>query len=102
MSFRKFNDITQTYTLSQQYDVQPLCNAIMVANIGGDPVEVNGKLLLPGVAGQLSITSNVLGDSYALGGNENEIYNRRTIQVKFSGIAANPLIEITQKFYETA
>ena len=98
--YKKFNDITQTYTLSQQYDVQPLCNSILITNIGGDPLEVNQKLLLPGVAGQLSITSNVLGDSCALGGNEGEVYNRRTIQIKFAGTGANPLVEVTQKFYE--
>ena len=97
---RKFNSITQTYTLSRQYDVQPNCNALMVANIGGDPVEVDGKLLLPGTVGALSITSNIMGDSFAIGGNENEIYNKRTIVVKFAGTGANPLIEVTQKFFE--
>ena len=97
---RKFNSITQLYNLSQQYDIMSKCNSLLVTNIGGDPVTVDGKLLLPGTVGALSITSNILGDSFAIGGNENEIYNKRTIVVKFAGTGANPLIEITQKYFE--
>lgn len=98
--YNKFSDHTQTYTLSQQYNVQPNCNSLLVTNIGGDPVTVNGKLLLPGIVGQLSITSNILGDAFAIGGNENEVYNKRTIVVRFAGTGANPMIEVTQKFFE--
>lgn len=94
-----FNDITQNYSRSDQYEVQPNCNSILVTNIGGDQVLVNDKLLLPGTAGQLSTTSGLLGDSFSLGGNEGEIYSRRTIVVKFLGAAANPLIEVTQKYF---
>jgi hypothetical protein len=97
---RIYDDITQQYSVSNQYEVQPLCNAIMCANIGGDPVFVNEKLLLPGTLNQLSITSNVMGDSFSLGGNENEVYGKRSIVVKFSGTGANPLLEVTQKFYK--
>lgn len=97
---RKFSSITQSYNLSQQYDVMRNCNSLLVTNIGGDPVTVDGKLLLPGTVGALSITSNVIGDSWAIGGNENEVYNKRTIVVKFAGTGANPLIEVTQKFFE--
>jgi len=97
-----FNVITQTYTLSKQYEVQQNCNSMLIANIGGDPVTVDGKLLLPGVVGQLSITSNIIGDSFAIGGNENEVYNKRTVVVSFAGTGANPLLEITQKYFEPA
>lgn len=97
---RLFDDITQQYALSNQYEVQPLCNAIMIANIGGDPVFVNEKLLLPGTLNQLSITSNVMGDSYSLGGNENEVYGKKSIVVRFSGTGTNPLVEITQKYFK--
>ena len=97
---RKFNSITQLYTQSQQYDVTRNCNSLLVTNIGGDPVTVDGKLLLPGTVGALSITSNILGDSFAIGGNENEVYNKRTIVVRFAGTGANPLLEVTQKYFE--
>lgn len=97
---RKYSDITQQYTTSQQYDVEPNTNSILVTNIGGDAVQVNDKLLLPGTVGSLSVTSNILGDSFSIGGNENEVYDRRTIVVKFLGVGANPLLEVTYKYYK--
>lgn len=95
---RTYDDITQNYSRSGQYEIQAECNSFLVTNIGGDAVEVNDKLLLPGVAGQLSTTSNVLGDSFSLGGNEGEVYGKKTFTVKFLSSVA-PLIEVTQKYY---
>ena len=97
--YRKYNDITQQYNTSRQIETEILCNSILVTNIGGDVVSVNGKLLLPGTLGSLSTTSNILGDSYSLGGNEGEIYDKRTLVIVFAGTGANPLLEVTQKYY---
>jgi len=94
-----FSDITQQYATSGQKETEKLCNSILVTNIGGDVVLVNEKLLLPGTLNQLSTTSNILGDSFSLGGNEGEVYDKRTIIVKFLGTGTNPLVEITQKYF---
>lgn len=99
MPYQTFDDITQQYSRAGQFEVQPNCNSILFTNIGGDPVEVNDKLLLPGTLNQLSTTSNILGDSFSLGGNENEVYSKKTFTVKFLGIGSLPLIEVTQKYY---
>ena len=100
IEYRLYDDITQQYATSGQKETEKLCNSILITNIGGDPVFVNNKLLLPGVSGQLSTTSGILGDSFSLGGNEGEVYAKRTIVVAFAGTAANPLIEVTQKYYQ--
>lgn len=91
--FQYFEDITQVYTSSGRYEVQPNCNALLFTNIGLDAVTVNGKLLLPGIPG------TTLGDTFGLGGNEGEVYNKKEITVIFATVAG-PQLEVTQKYYK--
>jgi len=87
-----FDDVTQIITRSNQYEVVPNCNAIIFTNIGADTVLVNEKTLHPGTVG------SILGDSFAIGGNEGEIYKKKTYTVKFA-TTVNPILEVTQKYY---
>jgi hypothetical protein len=89
---RVYDDITQVYTQSGRYAVQDNCNSILFTNTGADTVEVNGKTLHPGTVG------SILGDSLALGGNQNEIYGKKEITIVFL-TTVNPIIEVTQKYY---
>jgi hypothetical protein len=89
---RYFDDNTQIITRSGQFEIQENCNAVMFTNIGADTVLVNEKTLHPGTVG------SILGDSFAIGGNEGEIYKRRTYVVRFS-TTVNPMLEVTQKCY---
>lgn len=94
MNYQLFEDITQIYTASGRYEVQPLCNSILFTNIGADAVTVNGKLLLPGTVG------TTLGDTFGLGGNEFEVYAKKEFTVIFATVV-NPALEVTQKYFKS-
>jgi hypothetical protein len=87
-----FNVLIQTYTRQQDIEVNDRCNGWTARNIGDDTVTINGIALLPRIAPGLS------GESVSVGGNETEIYTGR-LQVSFAGVGANPLVEVTQKFF---
>jgi hypothetical protein len=90
---RKYDVFTAVYNRSATYEVVENCNAITFTNIGADIVTVDGKILYPGTVG------TILGDSFSIGGNENEIYSRRLIVVAFVAGATAPALEVTQKYY---
>jgi len=89
---RKFDIITQIYNRSGQYEVVDNCNGLTVTNVGADTVIVDGRTLYPGTVGSIQ------GDSFTIGGNEGEIYNKRTIVIAFQA-AVGPAVEVTQKYY---
>jgi len=91
--FILFDDVTQVYTASGRYEVQPYCNSILFTNTGADIVRVNEKILYPGTVG------SILGDTFGLGGNENEIYAKGAFTVIFASVV-NPALEVTQKYYK--
>jgi len=92
MPDRKYNISTTIKNESGFVDVVPNCNGFTFTNVGDVIAEVNGMIVHPGVIG----TS--LGDSRGIGGNEFEIYSGN-IKISFTGVGANPAIEIVQKFY---
>lgn len=67
------------------------CNGFIATNTGDAPVNVNDRILYPGVPG----TNN--GDSITIGGNFGELYFGN-IKIDF-GAGANPEVTIEQKFY---
>lgn len=93
MKFLKFDTITQTYNASGKISVVRNCNGITVTNLGDEAVTVDDRILYPGTPG------SILGDSYTIGGNGGEIYNKRILNIYFAGGGVNPKVEVTQKYY---
>lgn len=94
---RKFDTITQRYTRSGYIDVVDRCNAIILTCVGDTQVRVDEIVLNPSVT-----PATVLGDSFVIGGNENEIYAKKVLQLTFVvPVGAAPQLQVVQKFYTT-
>ena len=94
MQARPYNFSVNSYNSSQIVEVEKLCNAITITNIGDTAVTVKGIPLYPGTPG------SILGDSISIGGNELEILIDKRLPVAFAIPAgANPLVQIIQKYY---
>ena len=91
MPDRKYNVNSQQYNQNGNVSLDIYCNGWTAINIGTTLVTVNGIPLNPGTPG----TNN--GESFAIGGNEDEIYTGR-ITLAFSGVGTNNVL-IIQKFY---
>jgi len=95
MKDRQFDTVTQLITQSKQIDVYPDCNAISFTNIGDTQVKVDEVVLNPSTT-----PATVLGDSYTVAGHQNEVYNKKSVQVIFvQPVGANPVLQVIQKFY---
>jgi len=91
--FVLYNFTTTIITVSNWYNVLPLCNGFTVTNIGNTIVMVNDQIFYPGTPG------TNLGDSRSFGGNQGEVY-RGVIKVAFQQpLGNNPAIELVQKTY---
>ncbi len=90
---RKYNIAVHTVTENGQVSLTPTCNgwtAINVSGLGGPVATVNGIPL------NSPLAAGVNGESFSIGGNENECYQGR-IDVSFS--AAGGRVLIIEKFY---
>lgn len=91
----KFLEVNTTgaaiYTEGQSIVPYKGCNAIIITNTGNGVINVNGRVLYPGVPG----TSN--GDAFTWGGNYAEIF-KSILNVKIVSGAA-PEYSVEQKFY---
>lgn len=95
MQYKKFDTIVQIITASSLVDVFENCNAILFTNLGDTVITVDEKTLFPSTA-----PATVQGDSVSYGGNELEVYNKKSIKVSFiQPIGLLPRLEIVQKFY---
>ncbi len=88
-----YNIITQTIRTNQGIVLDERCNGVTAVNIGTTNGNVHGVPLAPPSAGSL------LGESFAFGGNRNEVFEGR-IDVSFPGGNDNGnRILIMQKIY---
>ncbi len=90
---RKYNISIHTITTNQPVSLSPTCNgwtAINIGGVGAAVATVNGIPLNP------RLVANANGESFSIGGNENEVYSGR-IDVAFTG--ANGILLIIEKFY---
>ncbi len=90
---RKYNIAIHTVTENQQVTLSSLCNgwtAINISGLGGPVATVNGIPL------NSPLAAGVNGESFSIGGNENECYQGR-IDVTFS--AAGGTLLLIEKFY---
>lgn len=88
-----YNILTGTYSQDGDVKTEPFCNGYTVRNIGDTLVIVSGMAILP------ALVPGTPGESVAVGGNLGEIFIGR-LTVRFAApIGANPLVEITQKYY---
>lgn len=92
MDRQYFDQFTEIVNKSGVHEVVENCNSITFTNIGADIVTVDGKVLFPGTVG------SILGDSISIGGNQNEVYNRKIITIAFT-TTVNPQLEIIQKYF---
>lgn len=86
---------TQIYTASGRIPVYPKCNGITITNTGDNTVTVENITLYPGTPGSIQ------GDSFTIGGNEEEILQKKQLTIAFNAPATpGQKISITQKYYK--
>jgi hypothetical protein len=85
-----YNFSGQTYGQNGIIDLDELCNGLNVINIGTTVCRVNGIPLNPPAAGE------VVGDSYAIGGNKGELLTGK-VQLDFA--SGNGEVIVVQKYY---
>lgn len=90
---RKYNIAVHVVNANGQVSLTPTCNgwtAINVSAVGGPLATVNGVPL------NSTLVAGANGESFSIGGNENECYQGR-LDVSFS--AAGGVVLIIEKFY---
>lgn len=85
-----YNFSVLTYTDSTPVEVDPQCNSLNFINTGATLATVNGIPINPGIAG----VSN--GESFSIGGNQDEIFKGR-IDIDFPNGAGS--VTVVQKYY---
>lgn len=95
MTEKKFYNLaSQTFTRSQTFIQDRLCNGFTVLNNGDTICFINDVPLFPSAT-----PLTVAGDSISIGGNENELY-KGNITIKFQQpLGATPSVVLIQKFF---
>lgn len=85
-----YNFSVLVYNDSAPVEIDPQCNSLNFINTGSTVAEVNGVPLNPGIAG----VSN--GESFSIGGNQDEIFKGR-VDINFPAGAGS--LTVVQKYY---